>query len=656
MKKPDTQNNNPGCLILIVLTLLIGLVTTDLLFPWGKRLYDHGMELKSVIGQLSSLRAAGLKPDKVSDYLDIAYDAQWAGQGLTADLEPLFPVFARLGWVPGAGPYFVSVEPALDYLDSLTRAIILMGENILPLMPGRPDSISTPEGLVAYIKEKQPTFEASRELIAQAGKAGARIHPDVIPPQYTGEFDELNKDLNIAPEAFDAMNVVIPLLGDPRPRTYLIVVQNRDELRPTGGFITAFGLLRLEEGHVTMLEVNDSTPLNYVREVRKPPLPLEKILMAPYLVARDSNWSPDFPTAAREVQDMYFNATSVPTDGVIAFDQGLVTRLLGLVGPVDLGDGTPPLTAQNVEARMVAERQKAIDDGRRLDRKDFLAVMGPALVERMYAVRGQQVTALASLLAQSMREGHLLVYVNVPAAQALVKRAGLDNAVNPGAGDYLMAVDANLGYSKNDPYIERTLRYTVNLTDPANPAGEVTLRYRHTQAGSEPCHMGVSHSSADTGAGSYYFPRCYWNYARLLMPAGNTPRAVNLPDVPPEYYGDHPAWPGGVAVEEGVNGTLSLGALLVIPQQQTREAAYSFGLPQTVTWSEGKDRVYRLRVQKQPGLEQINVEINILPPAGMSVAVLPAGWVTAPDGGSVGWQGILRATTDFELKFTPVGR
>jgi hypothetical protein len=274
----------------------------------------------------------------------------------------------------------------------------------------------------------------------------------------------------------------------------------------------------------------------------------------------------------------------------------------------------------------------------------------------MYAVRGQQVTALASLLAQSMREGHLLVYINMPAAQALLEKAGLDNAVNPGAGDYLMAVDANLGYSKNDLYIERTLRYNVNLSNPTAPAGEVTLRYRHTQAGSEPCHMGISHTRSAPGVGSYYFSRCYWNYTRLLMPAVNTPGAVNLPDVPPEYYGDHPAWPGGVAVEEGVNGTQSLGALLVVPQQQTREAGYSFGLPSTVIGSEGNDRVYRLRVQKQPGIEQINVEINIVPPAGMSAAGLPAGWVTAPDGGSVGWKGILRATTDFELRFTPPGR
>jgi hypothetical protein len=481
------------------------------------------MELKGIIGELSVLRASGLKPDKLSDYVDIARRAQDAGQSLTGDLKPLFPLIARLGWVPRAGAYFTSVEPALDYLDSLTRGIILVGENALPLLPGRPDSVTTPEALVAYIKEKQPAFEGARDLLAQASLAGSRINPAVIPANYRDDFQKVSLDLEIVPEAFDAMGVLTPLLGDPRPRTYLIMVQNRDELRPSGGFITAFGLLRLDEGHVTMLEIDDASPLNYVKEVRKPPLPLEKILMAPYLVARDSNWSPDFPTAAREVQDMYLNATSVPTDGVIAFDQGLVTRLLDLVGPLNLKDGSAPLTAQNVEARMVEEKMKAIVEGRPLDRKDFLAVMAPALVERMYAVRGQQVTALASLIAQSMREGHLQVYVNEPAAEALVTRAGLDNAVNPGAGDFVMPVDANLGYSKNDPYITRALRYTVNLTDLAVPTAEVNLQYTHTQAGTEPCHMGVSHSQTASDRGSYYFSRCYWDYLRVFVPAGSVP-------------------------------------------------------------------------------------------------------------------------------------
>jgi len=652
----QTKNDNPGCLILIALTLLIAAITTDFFFPWGKRVYDNGMELKGIVNELSVLRSKGLKPDKLSDYVDIARRVQDAGQSLTDDLQPIFPLMARLGWVPGAGAYFTSVEPVLDYLDSLTRGIILVGENALPLLPGRPDSVTTPEGLVAYIKEKQPTFAGARELLAQAAQAGSRINPAVIPANYRDDFQKVNLDLEIIPEAFDAMGVLTPLLGDPRPRTYLILVQNRDELRPTGGFITAFGLVRLDEGHVTMLEIDDATPLNYVKEVRKPPLPLEKILMAPYLVARDSNWSPDFPTAAREVQDMYFNATSVPTDGVIAFDQGLVTRLLDLVGPLNLKDGSAPLTAKNVEARMVDEKQKAIAEGRREDRKDFLAVMAPALVERMYAVRGQQVTALASLLAQSMREGHLLVYVNVPAAEALVKQAGLDNAVNPGASDFVMPVDANLGYSKNDLYITRALRYTVNLSDPANPAAEVTLQYTHTKAGTDPCHMGIGHNNTASDRESYYFSRCYWDYLRVLVSAGSTLKSTDVPAVPAEYYGDHPAWPGGVADEPGPNGTRSLGALLVVPQAQTKAVTFMLGLPRAVLAVEGKDRVYRLRIQKQPGIESINVEINIVPPAGMSAAALPDGWVTAPDRGLVTWKGILRSGANVELKFVPLGQ
>jgi hypothetical protein len=130
-----------------------------------------------------------------------------------------------------------------------------------------------------------------------------------------------------------------------------------------------------------------------------------------------------------------------------------------------------------------------------------------------------------------------------------------------------------------------------------------------------------------------------------------------VPAVPAEYYGDHPAWPGDVAQEPGPNGTQSLGALLVVPQAQAKAVTFTFGLPRAVLTGEGKDRVYRLRVQKQPGIESINVEINVIPPAGMSpVAAQPEGWVTAPDARLVTWKGVLRASTNFELKFVPMGQ
>ncbi|MCB0107011.1 MAG: DUF4012 domain-containing protein, partial [Caldilineaceae bacterium] len=48
------------------------------------------------------------------------------------------------------------------------------------------------------------------------------------------------------------------LTGVHGPRTYLLVVQNSDELRATGGFISALGVITLEQGRLANLEFVDS--------------------------------------------------------------------------------------------------------------------------------------------------------------------------------------------------------------------------------------------------------------------------------------------------------------------------------------------------------------------------------------------------------------
>ena len=72
------------------------------------------------------------------------------------------------------------------------------------------------------------------------------------------------------------------MTGQDRIITYLVIIQNSNELRPTGGFITEFGLIRMEKGVITLLEFENSTNSNYISEVIEAPEPLKKILLARY--------------------------------------------------------------------------------------------------------------------------------------------------------------------------------------------------------------------------------------------------------------------------------------------------------------------------------------------------------------------------------------
>src|ERR1044071_2653082 len=48
------------------------------------------------------------------------------------------------------------------------------------------------------------------------------------------------------------------LAGLDRPKTYLILVENEDELRATGGYITAAGTVTVHYGRITNLAIEDA--------------------------------------------------------------------------------------------------------------------------------------------------------------------------------------------------------------------------------------------------------------------------------------------------------------------------------------------------------------------------------------------------------------
>jgi len=59
------------------------------------------------------------------------------------------------------------------------------------------------------------------------------------------------------PEVAALIRLAPGLAGMDRPKTYMILVENEDELRATGGYITAAGTVTVHYGRVTNLAIED---------------------------------------------------------------------------------------------------------------------------------------------------------------------------------------------------------------------------------------------------------------------------------------------------------------------------------------------------------------------------------------------------------------
>src|SRR3990167_2251748 len=300
-------------------------------------------------------------------------------------------------------------------------------------------------------------LEAALKHLEDANHQFARVNADDLPDQHRELFARLRVQLpaltSAAKEFHKRAPALTQMLGGEEPRNYLVVFQNNTELRPTGGFVGSYGELTLTRGRVARLHLPEGGSYDLqgtLRTTQAAPHPLR--LLNPRWEFQDANWSPDFPTSARQMLEFYEAAGGATADGVIAINATWVAGLLDIVGQVDMPEYQKTLNAEN----FLFETQKAVevDYGKTKNRpKTFLADLAPNLLAR--ALEGDEQTLLKALeyAANGLAQKDLQVYMRDHALQKQTLELGWGGELAWTPNDYLMIVDSNLGGGKTDGVI-----------------------------------------------------------------------------------------------------------------------------------------------------------------------------------------------------------
>jgi Protein of unknown function (DUF4012) len=624
-----------------------------LVLIWGILL---GFHLVSLYRLANSLRD---NPSllQTQDIVSTVNEATNNINAIYGQLRPLFPVVNAMQGVPLVGRYLGQVEPLLTYMDSVARAgneIILATEPLLDKESSSADDQSLTEQASQVLQAGHFRFISAAQALDQADSVREEINPDLMPGSLRTIFLNLDGKFNLLVAGAKILQVAPGLMGINQTQDYLVLAQNRDELRSTGGFISGIGLFSLQEGKITGFSLGDSYAVDdFSKPYPVPPEALKRFMLADYWVTRDANWSPDFIISAQEAQTLYTLSTGIETQGVIAFNQLAVQKVLEVIGPVQVPGTDEPVTAQNVVDYMRRAWAPSPEEGLSpewwLHRKDFMQQLGSVILEKALKSRDQeQFLKLAKTLVSLLEQGQLLVYFNDPMAESALEISSLDGGLHPGNGDYLYLVDSNIGFNKVDSVVQRSIDYKVDLSDISHPTGEVIMNYQHSGIGDRPCKQEISY-----GSGTYQDlqQRCYLDYWRVYVPAGSEFQTSDAKPVAAEQLLNGVGWSGKVETLAGEAGTQILAGLLMLPIGQSSEINILYDLPTALLQTTGDGEIkYTLRVQVQPGLEGLSFQVEIEPPESFSPIRMQEYWKLSNDG-ILYWQGVLDHSTEFSMFF-----
>jgi len=457
-------------------------------------------------------------------------DAQAHLQKAHDDFAALQPLSAPLGLariVPG-GAKIGGASKLLPLAVQGTQAGVIACDALKIIIAGVAKNPFSPTGGLTAASMGQVTNDIDQihAIFQQMEPIIASLTPADLgmAPQYISTFMQLQAKLPQITQLvndLDSFGHALPaILGVGKPATFLVLILDSSELRPTGGFIGNFGALGINSGKVdiTNFHISDITLIDSSVKFGSQQVPyagfesyaipipakyswLKTIFENPDSASwsvRDSNLSPDYPTTAQDAITLYkqllpyaqhnLNAQGSKVTlydpskggdfaGVITLSLGMFQQALGITGPITINDGS---LHDTVNATNFVDKIHYYSLGTNLPdnvtcgdtscAKVFTNDVVKAFLGKVKSNLSQYMGQLGKLVYDSIKTKDVEVYLSAPQGEQLLKDLSIASVVEtPKTGDTVFEVDANIGANKanHDLIYQMTDQITLDTSGAA---------------------------------------------------------------------------------------------------------------------------------------------------------------------------------------------
>lgn len=421
---------------------------------------------------------------------------------IESDLKAFDGSLLPLSWIrviPGLGGYWSDAKNGAEGGLSTIKAAKVLIPALEPYadilgfggaVPSVTDGAKTAEDRIDFIVKALPAVtpkfeEVSPDLLAAKESInkidGSRYPEDFRGISLRGSIKGIQSGINtlaiLVTDGKPLLEAMPYLVGMDDERTYLVIFQNDKELRPTGGFMTGYSLMKVKEGKIQPVSSDDIYNLDKrYKPTIDAPKPFLDHIKQPYSAnpgwrLRDMNWSPDFKVSMDLFLAEAARAKLPKVDGVITVDTNVVVSLLEVTGRIGVpGQGNfsadidercnCPQVIYELESYADVEKPIVWDPntgkivfGEIVDnRKEILGPLVNSVLANALAQPKEKVALLGEKIISNLMDKHVLFYVFDPETQKALETFNVAGRVKSTDGDYLEIVDANLGGRKANLY------------------------------------------------------------------------------------------------------------------------------------------------------------------------------------------------------------
>lgn len=372
-------------------------------------------------------------------------------------------------------------------------------------------------------------------------------------------------------------------------RTYLILFENSMELRPGGGFIGSFAVVKLKNGAIIEKQIHDTGIFDgFIENGPESPYLIQKFMGSKKWGFRDSNWYLDFPTNVEKGMELYrLTGDNERIDGVFAVTTNILPFLLKKTGPVTIngiaGEFTPENCLEKLEYEVeVGYWQKGIE---KAERKTPIKDLMDVIILKLKGMNKLDQLAFANEMKSLLATKDVQLFFYDEEMQNYALNQNWTGDIVPTQDfDYLSIVDTNMGARKTDRCMERSFEYTADFTY-EKPRGTVSITYKNTCLTED------------------FMTDHYHTYVRLYVPEKYTLHHTEGFDT---GRVDEIMNARKDAIEEREKDKVTFGNLGFIRLGTERNYKFFYDIDPA-----NKPDTYRLYFQKQAGMKNPNLKVTL---------------------------------------------
>ena len=435
---------------------------------------------------------------------------------------------------------------------------------------------------------------------------------------------QINQATIILEKAVPLSQMIPALTGYPGEVNYLVLLQNNDELRPTGGFLGTYGILKIKDGDILSFDTHDIYHLDMPAQDKMhitPPEPIKKYLNDNWYM-RDANWSPDWPTAAKTIDNFYQiesnlipEAEKIPKfNGVLAITPKLISDFLKITGPLTIeGQSYDENNFQELLQYRVEKGYQVLGVSQ-WQRKEVIGEISKKLKIKIFDLPAKKWSEIINVAIDNLSTKNLLFYLTDNQLENIAVQNGWAGEIKNYYSDYIMVVDANLAALKTDAVMNRSINYKMSEGD-NGIFSKLTINYIHS-------------GKPDWKISAYK------SYTRVYVPLGSQLIKIN----------DYENKDIDIGSEAGKTW---FGFYFTVEPGKIKNIMIEYKLPSSIMLNNN----YGLYIQKQPGKELKYLSVDLSFKNGIKSYNPASLYMKKISPFNVKWEGDLNIDRSFEVKF-----